>query len=279
MARSVASASDRSQISAYGCWLRSLSRLRRIREALTRGSVWSTGCRQLEREGDGMDEPTDPLARQLALSALTTEQFNLQTARMGTIAEANGRSTLYLGTLSSAVIALAFVGQAGGLGDGFYLFALLLLPPVFLLGVFSYLRLVQTSIEDMVYALGSFRIRQYFLGLDPTAVPFFPPTDPMGMAKLARIGVVATGPRQLLLTAASMVGCINAIVGGVAVALAVRWLLDGPVPVTAVTGTLVGLGLAALAFAYQVRRFRHAAAVALQLYEGQSPGMPGWRQG
>src|SRR5918992_5163877 len=31
-------------------------------------------------EGDGMDEPTDPLARQLALSALTTEQFNLQTA-------------------------------------------------------------------------------------------------------------------------------------------------------------------------------------------------------
>jgi len=27
-----------------------------------------------------MDQPTDPLARQLALSALTTEQFNLQTA-------------------------------------------------------------------------------------------------------------------------------------------------------------------------------------------------------
>jgi hypothetical protein len=41
-----------------------------------------------------MDQPADPLARQLALSALTTEHFNLQTARMGTIAEANGRSTL-----------------------------------------------------------------------------------------------------------------------------------------------------------------------------------------
>ena len=122
-----------------------------------------------------MDDRTDALARQLALSALTTEQFNLQTARMGTIAEANGRSTLYLGTLSSTVIAIAFVGQASELGDAFYLFALLLLPPVFLLGVFSFLRLVQTSIEDMFYALGSFRIRQYFLGLDPTAVPFVPP--------------------------------------------------------------------------------------------------------
>jgi hypothetical protein len=223
-----------------------------------------------------MDQPTDPLARQLALSALTTEQFNLQTARMGTIAEANGRSTLYLGTLSSAVIAIAFIGQASQLGDSFYLFALTLLPTVFLLGMFSFLRLVQTSIEDMVYALGSFRIRQYFLGLDPAAVPFFPPTDPQGMTKLERIGVVATGPLQLLLTAASMVACINAIVGGVAVALAVRSLLEAPVPMAAVTGTLAALGLAILFFVYQVRRFRRAAAVVPELYEGQSPDLPGW---
>ena len=225
-----------------------------------------------------MDEPTDPLAGQLALSALTTEQFNLQSARMGTIAEANGRSALYLSTLSSAVIAIAFVGQANQLGDSFSLFALTLLPPVFLLGGFSFLRLVQTSIEDMVYALGSFRIRQYFLGLDPAAVPFFPPTDPQGMTKLERIGVVATGPLQLLLTAASMVGCINAIVGGVAVALAVRSLLGAAVPVAAVTGTLVAVGLAAVCFAYQVRRFGRAAAVAPELYEGQSPGIPGWTE-
>jgi hypothetical protein len=225
-----------------------------------------------------MEEPTEPLARQLSLSALTTEQFNLQTARMGTIAEANGRSTMYLGALSSTVIALAFVGQASELGDAFYLFALLLLPPAFLLGVFTYLRLVQTSIEDMVYAVGTFRIRQYFLGLDPAAAPFFPPTDPQGMTKLERIGVVATGPLQMLLTAASMVGCMNAIVGGVAVALALRWLLAAPVPVAAVTGTMVALGLAALCFGYQVRRFRRAAAVVPELYEGERPGMPGWTE-
>jgi hypothetical protein len=223
-----------------------------------------------------MDEPTDPLARQLAVSALTTEHFNLQSARMGTITEANGRATLYLSTLSSAVIAIAFVGQANQLGDPFYLFALVVLPPVFLLGVFSFLRLVQTSIEDIVYAVGSFRIRQYFLGLDPAAAPFFPPTDPRGMTKLERIGVVSTGPLQMLLTAASMVACINAIVGGVAVALALRSLLETSVPNSAVVGTLVGLGLAALFFAYQVRRFRRAATVIPELYEGQSPDMPGW---
>jgi hypothetical protein len=51
--------------------------------------------------------------------------------------------------------------------------------------------------------------------------------------------VVATGPPQLLLTAASMVGSINAIVGGVAVALAIRSLLRTPVPVATVTGAVV----------------------------------------
>src|SRR4030095_10189841 len=126
--------------------------------------------------------------------------FNLQSARMGTIAEANGRSTIYLGTLSSAVIAIAFVGQAS---EMFYLFVLALLPPVFLLGVFTYVRLVQTSIEDMVYVVGSFRIREYFLDLDPAAVAFFPPTGPEGLRTLERIGVISKSPMQILLTAAT----------------------------------------------------------------------------
>ena len=129
----------------------------------------------------------------------------------------------------------------------------------------------------MVYAIGTFRIRQYFLGLDPAAAPFLPPTDPQGMTKLERIGVMATGPLQMLLTSASMVGCINAIVGGVAVALALR-ALEAPVPAAGVTGALVAVGLAALCFGYQVRRFRLAAAVVPELYEGQSPSMPGWTE-
>jgi len=85
-------------------------------------------------------------------------------------------------------------------------------------------------------------------------------------------------PLQMLLTAASMLGCIDAIVGGVVVTLALGWLLEAPVPVAAVIGTLVGLGLAALGFAYQVQRFRRAVVVP-HLYEGPRPGMPGWTEG
>jgi hypothetical protein len=62
----------------------------------------------------------------------------------------------------------------------------------------------------------------------------------------------------------------------VTVALAGRSLLQASVPVAAVTGAVVALGLATLCFVYQVRRFRRAAAVAPELYEGDSPELPGW---
>lgn len=219
-----------------------------------------------------MDETTDPLARQMALSALTTEHFNLQTARMGTITEANGRATIYLGTLSSAVIAIAFIGQASELGDAFYLFALTLLPSVFLLGVFTYVRLLQTSIEDIVYALGTLRIREYFIHIDPAAAPYFPPTDPEGLRKLERMGFLPTGPLQTFLTAASMVGCINAIVGGVGVAIAARALLKAPVAAAAAAGAVVAAMFAGMLIVYQIRRFRRAAAVVPELYEWEGSG-------
>jgi hypothetical protein len=90
--------------------------------------------------------------------------------------------------------------------------------------------------------------------------------------------VVTSSPLQTLLTAASMVACINAIVGGVTVALAVRSLLDAAVPVAAVTGVVVTLGFATLLMAHQIRRFLRAAAVVPELYEGDGPGMPGWAQ-
>jgi hypothetical protein len=88
--------------------------------------------------------------------------------------------------------------------------------------------------------------------------------------------VLTSSPLQMLLTAASMVACINAIVGGVTVALAVRSLLDVSMPAAAVSGAAVALALAALFFGYQVRRVRRAAAVVPELYEGQSPDLPGW---
>ena len=107
-----------------------------------------------------------------AVSFATTEHFNLQTARVATISEANGRASLYLAALSSNLIALAFVGQMSRLGTAFYVFALILLPVLAFVGVVTFQRLVQSSIEDMAYARRIARLRAFYLGLAPELEPF-----------------------------------------------------------------------------------------------------------
>jgi hypothetical protein len=75
-----------------------------------------------------------------AATFATTEHFNLQTARVLTVTEANGRASIYLAALSGNLIALAFVGQMSRLGAAFYAFALILLPVLAFVGVVTFLR-------------------------------------------------------------------------------------------------------------------------------------------
>ncbi len=98
--------------------------------------------------------PAQGLAARLGPAATfaTTEHFNVQTARALTVSEANGRASIYLAALSTNLIALAFIGQMSRLGDAFYAFALVLLPVLAFVGVVTFLRLVQSSIEDLAYA-------------------------------------------------------------------------------------------------------------------------------
>jgi hypothetical protein len=120
------------------------------------------------------DQPgSEAERRRELLLALTTEHFTLQTARTATISDSNGRSALYLSTVSSAVVALAFIGQVARVGEAFFLFALALLPALVLLGVLTYLRLLQTAIEDLFYARAINRIRRHYVDIDPDAARWF----------------------------------------------------------------------------------------------------------
>jgi hypothetical protein len=167
------------------------------------------------------DQPSLELERQRQpLQALTTEHLTLQTARSATIADSNGRSALYLSTVSGAVVALGFIGQVDHLGRAFSLFALALLPALVLLGVLTYLRLVQTAIEDLFYARAINRIRRHYVDLDPEASRWFVLCgydDPAGV--LAAMGLAtprAAAPSRghLWSHAATMVAVVTSIIGG-----------------------------------------------------------------
>jgi hypothetical protein len=78
------------------------------------------------------------VANRDVLQALTAEYSTLQAARSGTVFERNGRINVYLSTVSSFVVAHAFIGNVSRVGKPFFVFALILLPALFVLGVVTY---------------------------------------------------------------------------------------------------------------------------------------------
>src|SRR3954454_6208471 len=167
---------------------------------------------------DGGDASRAPLAGGLGprlgptATFATTEHFNLQTARALTVSEANGRASIYLAALSGNLIALAFVGQMSRLGAAFYAFALILLPVLAFVGVVTFLRLVQSSIEDIRCAHGIALLRSFCCGVWQIPEPYLVAVSGTGSPVPSDLKKPAPGAWQLPLTAAGMVAVVNSVV-------------------------------------------------------------------
>jgi hypothetical protein len=174
--------------------------------------------------GAGRDGPKDPPDVGAAVTFATTEHFNLQTARAATVSEANGRATIYLAALSSSLIALAFIGQMSRLGQAFDAFALIVLPVLGFVGVATFERLVQLSLEDIAYAQRIGRLRGFYVTVAPELAPYV--LVVRGVASEASMDGGSSRPTdwQLTLTAAGMVAVVNSVVLGSCAGLLLRSL-------------------------------------------------------
>jgi len=182
-----------------------------------------------------MSEDVD---RQALLTTLTTEHFTLQGARSSTISESSARSALYLGSLSASLVSLGFVAQLSASGDTFRVFALVVLPTLFLLGIFTFVRLVENMIEDLFYGRAINRIRGYYLEeAGPEARYFMLSAHDDAVGVLAHMGL-APSPWQLYFTAASAIAVVNSVVGGAALALACWIAFDASLLVSSVVGAV-----------------------------------------
>lgn len=205
--------------------------------------------------------------RQALLTALTTEHFTLQGARSATISESSARSSVYLGSLSASLVSLGFVAQASD-SSAFRIFALVVLPTVFVLGLFTFVRLVETSIEDIRYGRAINRIRHYYLELaGPESRYFLLEGHDDAVTVLRNMGL-SPRPVQLYLTSAAAVGVVNSIVGGAVAALAIRWAAGASLAVA----TIVGAALAIISVSAHVHWSRrlHERVPAEVLFPSQA---------
>src|SRR5262245_41805506 len=154
--------------------------------------------------------------------------------------------------LSSSLVATGFVA---GSTDVLIPFVAIVLPAVFLLGLFTVVRLIETALESMHCLGGIARIRAYYRTLGLEAARYFsaesgrwhetqPPSLHIGPA-LAFFG-----------TTASMIAVINNVVAGVGIALVTHFLVPSvPAWIDAAAGFAGTLVLTWVFYAYQRWRF------------------------
>jgi hypothetical protein len=155
------------------------------------------------------------------LTALTTEHFTLATARSTAVAESNARSSLFLLTVSATLVALGFVGQSPARDEMFEVFALTVLPTLFVLGLVTFLRLSESSVEDFRYAQAINRIRHYYLEIAGEQQRYFlmsASDDRHGV--WANMSVTPSWWRSFFTMPMAM-ALINSVIGASATALAI----------------------------------------------------------
>jgi hypothetical protein len=206
------------------------------------------------------------------ISALTTEHFVLQTAANATVSDAAARSSLYVFALSSSLVAMGFASRSR---DIFVPFAAIVLPGLFVFGLLTIVRLVDSALENMRYLEGIARIRGYYRTLSPEAATHFAARHgrwPEAQAEPS----LRHGPLvALFTTSAGAIALINNIVAGVGAALLAGELAGrNQTRLALLTGGIAALMLTAAFLAYERWRFRvldHAADGAEQTSTIQRP--------
>jgi hypothetical protein len=191
-------------------------------------------------------------------TAMTTEHFGLIGARSQAASESSTRSALYLGGVSSTLVGLGLTAQVSGGRGTFHTFALVALPTLFVLGIFTFARLVELGAEDFLLGRAINRIRHYYIAEAGEHGGYFVLTgydDHYGV--MANMALSTASSWQLYLTAAVAIAVVNAVVGGSAVAVAVGVTTSAALGIDVAAGGIVAI--AALAGQLWFQGASHAA--------------------
>ena len=197
---------------------------------------------------DQVDEPTTrPTNLGAFMSALVTEHFVLQSSASSTIGEAGSRASIYLAALSSGLVAVGFSSGSPGI-----LAALVftVFPTVFMLGLFTVVRLIDTSITNIVAQNRIERIRRFYAQIDPAAAAFFPADNTVALGTMG----VTYRWTAVFFTTASMITVVNSVIGGAGVAAILGLGVRLPLAAAVASGVLFGIIAVTGMLAYQIRR-------------------------
>lgn len=167
----------------------------------------------------------DGVSPAMRLQILSTEHWSLLASRSLAWNESFSRAGMFLSTLTGGIVALALVAQASEFGEGFTLFALVILPILLVIGVATYIRLGASNYHEAMCVVGMNRIRAAYLELAPDLERYFVMSahdDAIGIGTTMGVqpGGRLTWIGQMLAGTPTVVMMLNAVLAGVIAAVA-----------------------------------------------------------
>ncbi|MGP4089934.1 hypothetical protein [Streptomyces sp. KR55] len=187
---------------------------------------------------------------------MTTEHYNLQSARAGTIGEANGRASIFLGAVSAALIALGFYGHEGR-DAGTTIFQMVVLSSLAFLGLVTFVRCLEISIDDWHFCFRITRLRAIYTELVPELA------EALRAVAGSEQAVVMLTPRlrpfQRMLSVAGSIGVITSVIIGADAGVLV-YGVGAPLAAALPSGAAIGLIMVWASVRFQSARWKGATA-------------------
>jgi hypothetical protein len=171
----------------------------------------------------------------------------MQSAIGNSVNEQQARASMYLFSVSGALVAIAFMMQSNHL----LLFVAAVLLVLFLTGLLTILRLIDIGMESLQSHVTIARVRGYYRALGKTAEALFDKPHGRWPEGKTDSGHIIGPVLGLLTTAASMIACVNAFIGGALLALLLVGLLHVSLTVSVLAGAAFVLAQIIAVYRYQ----------------------------
>ena len=198
--------------------------------------------------------------RSAAVTFVTTEHFVLQGARSATIAESNGRASMFLAADAGGLVGLGLVATASSLGSAFYAFAWFSSQP-WSSPLSPSSGRCSPRLRTLDYARRIALLRGYYFDHAPEIAPYLLRVPPAERLLMQRV----PGDRwQGYRTVAGMVAVITAVLAGATAAVAAILIFDHSLAAAAISGALVALPTMLAMIRYQDSSWERAATEPLR---------------
>ena len=178
----------------------------------------------------------------LRAQLLATEHWSLLASRSTTQSEVLTRISILLTLASAALVSVALVGQATKFSGTFSIFANILLGVLVLVGVLTQLRVMNVSMEDLMYVLAMNRLRAAYAELAPGVESAFMTSlnDDYAGSRETYYFLGRRGATQVLGSSLVFVVVVNATFAGLLVASLIV-TAGGSFSAGVISGAVVGI--------------------------------------